>query len=280
MRMRHIQRITGSFALFSLLAMLSAALVSAAEPKPIFDGKSLAKWEFDPAHWRVEDNAIVGQIPPGQSLNHNTWMIWRGGDIKDFDLRLQVRLTGKPAANSGIQIRCQAKGPGEVSGYQADLDMGATWLGRIYDEHGRALITERGTRVLIAEDGSRSTETFSPPNLFATLFRENDWNDYRIVGIGNRITVIINGTLFADLVDKQDGQCDLSGQLALQLHSGPETKVEFRDITLEALGPCSDNTRQALTPLESEALSALLDWVGADSQAESRETRDRSNPSA
>lgn len=51
-------------------------------------------------------------------------------------------------------------------------------------------------------------------------------------------------------------------------------------ITLEALGPCSDDTRQALTPLESEALSALLDWVGADSQAESRETRDRSNPSA
>lgn len=50
MRMRQIQRITGSFALFSLLAMLSAALVSAAEPKPIFDGKSLAQWEFDPAH--------------------------------------------------------------------------------------------------------------------------------------------------------------------------------------------------------------------------------------
>ncbi len=51
-------------------------------------------------------------------------------------------------------------------------------------------------------------------------------------------------------------------------------------ITLEALEPCGDATRQALTPLESEALSALLDWVGADSQADSRETRDRSNPSA
>ena len=30
---------------------------------------------------------------------------------------------------------------------------------------------------------------------------------------------------------------DLSGQLALQLHSGPETRVEFRDIELETLEP-------------------------------------------
>jgi len=49
-------------------------------------------------------------------------------------------------------------------------------------------------------------------------------------------------------------------------------------ITLQALDPCGDDTWQALTLLEAEALSALLAWVGADSQAERRETRDRSNP--
>ena len=42
----------------------------------------------------------------------------------------------------------------------------------------------------------------------------------------------------------------------------------------------SPNTEKLRDLQGAEALNALLDWVGADSQAESRETRDRSNPSA
>lgn len=203
----------------------------------LFDGHSLDGWEYDAKYWRVENQAIVGEIPKGTTLNKNTWIVWKDGELRDFDLRLQVKLTGLPAANSGIQIRCQVDNVDHVSGYQADLDMGATWLGRIYDEHGRALIVERGQRVLIQEDGTRVTETFAPPNLFAAIFRENDWNDYRIVGIGERIAVYVNGTLFADLVDREINAKDLTGRLAFQLHSGPETRVEFRSISLETLKP-------------------------------------------
>ena len=88
----------------------------AQESKPpstvsLFDGESLKDWEFDADHWHVENNAIVGQIPKGQRLNKNTWMIWRGGKLNDFDLQLQFKLTGAPTANSGIQIRCQATKP-------------------------------------------------------------------------------------------------------------------------------------------------------------------------
>jgi putative membrane-bound dehydrogenase-like protein len=220
----------------------------------LFDGRSLTGWEFDPEHWRVEQGAIVGEIPPGQQLNRNTWMIWRGGELRDFELRLQFRLTGAAAANSGIQIRCQAQDPGHVSGYQADLDMGATWLGRIYDEHGRALLVERGQRVFIDAAGKRRSQTFAPANMYATIFRESEWNDYRIVGIGSRIAVFINGTLFSELVDEQTEEQDLSGALALQLHSGPETRVEFRNIELEPLQADDDRLGQfALHPDPREA---------------------------
>ena len=221
---------------------MSANSIASAQEKArrLFDGETLKGWKYDAKHWRVENGSIVGEIPRGQTLSSNTWLIWSDGVLKDFELRLQVRLSGLPAANSGIQIRCQADSPGHVSGYQADLDMGATWLGRIYDEHGRALITERGSRVLIDKEGQRKTEVFSPANLYAPIFREGEWNDYRIVGIGNRIAVFVNGTLFADLVDKQEGECDLSGQLAFQLHSGPETRVEFRDVELEELAADDD----------------------------------------
>lgn len=129
----------------------------------------------DPNHWRVEQGAIVGEIPVGKTLNKNTWLVYRGpgvtGDsqkneasngavLKDFELRLQFQLSGLPAANSGIQIRCQVDHIDHVSGYQADLDMGSTWLGRIYDEHGRALLVERGERVQLLPDGKKASETF------------------------------------------------------------------------------------------------------------------------
>ena len=112
---------------------------SGVNARQIFDGKTLDGWEGDPKHWRVEQGTIVGEIPAGQTLRRNTWLVWRDGELADFDLRLQVKLTGAPAANSGIQFRCQVQDVDHVSGYQADLDQGATWLGRIYDEHGRAL---------------------------------------------------------------------------------------------------------------------------------------------
>ncbi|MEJ7592595.1 MAG: PVC-type heme-binding CxxCH protein [Planctomycetaceae bacterium] len=201
----------------------------------LFDGKSLDGWEGDPEHWRVNNGVIVGEILKGQSLNKNTWLVWRGGELTDFDLRLQFRLTGLPAANSGIQFRCQVENVDHVSGYQADLDMGTTWLGRIYDEHGRALLVERGSRVQILPNGERQMESFAPANQYAVLFRENDWNDYRIVAVGDYVAVYVNGTLFSELQDQQDGEQDLQGSLAFQLHSGPETRIEFREIELEQL---------------------------------------------
>ena len=221
----------------------------------MFDGRSLSGWEGDTDYWRVENNALVGEIPKGQSLRKNTWLVWRGGELVDFDLRLKVKLTGLPAANSGIQFRCQVENVDHVSGYQADLDMGAVWLGRIYDEHGRALLVERGTRVRIDEAGKRGVEEFANAKDYAVLFRENDWNDYRIVAIGPHVAVYVNGTLFSELHDTQKDQHDLKGSLAFQLHSGPETKVEFRDIQLEALKP--DDKRLDGLPLAKAAASTV-----------------------
>ncbi len=233
--------------LFLATAVLSLTQTAAAQPRMPdrlvrpFDGKRLEQWSYDPAYWRVERGAIIGEIPPGTILKSNQWIIWQGGELRDFDLRLQVKLTGSPSANSGIQFRCQAKNPGHVSGYQADLDMGATWLGRIYDEHGRALLVERGQQVLVAPDGSRQSQTFAPAGLFAPIFRQNDWNDYRIIAQGERVAILINGTLFSVLIDRETKARDLSGQLAFQLHSGPETRVAFRHIAWEVLEP--DDTR-------------------------------------
>ncbi|QDV22515.1 PVC-type heme-binding CxxCH protein [Aureliella helgolandensis] len=267
-----------SHGLAVLLASVCLCCPAFAQATSLFDGRSLNGWEHDADHWRVENGAIVGEIPKGQSLKKNTWIVWRGGELQDFDLRLQVKLTGAASANSGIQIRCQVDEIDHVSGYQADLDQGQTWLGRIYDEHGRGLIVERGQRVHIAPDGTRNVQVLAPAEAYSVLFRDREWNDYRIVAIGERISIFVNGTLFADLVDQEIDQRDLAGSLAFQLHSGPETRVEFRNIELEQLE--AEDTRLGnftvksaksntlndggITPLAADGTSMNFDFESGD----------------
>ena len=99
----------------ALLVVVSFQHVRGQSARPLFDGESLSDWEFDADYWRAENGAIVGEIPAGTTLNKNTWIIWKGGALRDFDLRLQFKITGLPAANSGIQIRCQADHRDHVS---------------------------------------------------------------------------------------------------------------------------------------------------------------------
>ncbi|MFZ2278009.1 MAG: PVC-type heme-binding CxxCH protein [Prosthecobacter sp.] len=217
-----------------LCALLFATLPLCAES--IFDGKTLAHWSGKTEHWRVEDGAITGEIPANQQLKGNEWIFW-DGEAHDFDLTVEFRITGGPSANSGIQYRCQQSPDGHASGYQADLDQGAVWLGRIYDEHGRALLVERGSRVSIAPDGRRWADVFAEPKSLATVIKSNDWNKYQITATASHVEVRVNDTLMSVLDDHETKAAEWSGKIAFQLHSGPgPAKVQFRNIQLTHLG--------------------------------------------
>ena len=201
----------------------------------LFDRNTLSGWEGDAKWWRVDKGAITGEIPEGKTLRQNQFLFWQG-ELHDFELQLEYRISGHPSANSGVQFRCQKTARG-AAGYQADLDGGATWVGRIYDEHGRALIVERGTRTIIGQGGGRTVVTFRPAAEFAVVVKREEWNNYRIRAVGPRMQVWVNGHLSADLTDNELAAHEFSGQLAFQLHSGPgPAKVQFRNIRLRSLG--------------------------------------------
>jgi len=222
-------------ATISVALTLSSAGIFAAEGESLFDGASLAGWEGDAKWWRVEDGAITGEIPADSRLNQNQFLFWNE-ELHDFELRFQYRISGHLSANSGVQFRCQKTSHG-AAGYQADLDGGATWTGRIYDEHGRALIVERGTRTFIGQGGERTVVTFRPAAEYRALAKRVDWNEYRIRAIGPRMQVWVNGHLAADLTDNELAAHEFAGRLAVQLHSGPgPAKVQFRKIRLQSLG--------------------------------------------
>ncbi|RYD35852.1 MAG: DUF1080 domain-containing protein, partial [Verrucomicrobiaceae bacterium] len=226
----------------ALLVAFSFALSSlpgrAAEPQPqsLFDGSTLNGWQGTPGIWRVEDGAITGGIANGADLKTNEWIFW-DGEVDDFELDLEYRITGGPTANSGVQIRTARAADGHAIGYQADLDAGAEWLGRVYDEHGRELIMERGTRVSIAPDGRRWVDPFADPASFKSVPKANDWNHYRIRAAGPHMELWVNGVFFGALDDHESKAAEYSGRIAFQLHAGPgPAKVQFRNIRLKTLG--------------------------------------------
>ena len=166
--------------------------------QPIFDGKTLTGWEGDPKYWRVENGSLVGEITPATVLKSNTFIIWRGGKPKDFELKIDYRIT--EAGNSGINYR-SAVVPDPVTpgnmfamrGYQFDLDGRKRYPGNNYEEKGRLFLAVRGQITHVV--GGR------PPVLISTLGEANelsnvataDWNAVHLIVRGNTAAHILNG---------------------------------------------------------------------------------------
>ncbi|MCA8998048.1 MAG: DUF1080 domain-containing protein [Planctomycetaceae bacterium] len=201
--------------------------------KPIFDGETLAGWKGEEGFWSVEDGAIVGESTDEKPLSHNTFLLWDQGEVDDFELRLKFRISGSDAANSGIQFRGSVRPDGHVIGYQADIDRAGNWVGALYDEAQRGVLATRGQKTVVSESGEKTPEQVADP---AELFKNihiDDWNEYSITARDNHITLKINGDVTAEIIDNDPNGLDRIGKLALQLHSGPPMKIEFKDIHLK-----------------------------------------------
>ncbi|MFV0443555.1 MAG: PVC-type heme-binding CxxCH protein [Planctomycetaceae bacterium] len=206
--------------------------VSAEGFQNLFDGQTLDGWRGDENFWRVEDGTIVAESTEANPCRDNTFLVWDQGEVDDFELRLKFRITGSDSANSGIQFRGVQREDGHVVGYQADIDKKGQWVGCLYDEAmPRKMLAQRGQKVSINAAGERKTEQFGDAaELFAKHVNKDGWNEYTITARGPVITLALNGHKTIEVVDNEPSGLDRYGLLALQLHSGPPMKVEFKDI--------------------------------------------------
>jgi len=201
----------------------------------LFDGKTLNGWDGDPAFWRVENGAIVGETEPGAIPKQNTFLIWRGGSPADFELEAEYRLTG---GNSGIQYRSTELPDVHwaMKGYQADIDAEQKYTGQIYEERGRGFLAMRGQ--------SASVETGSKPAVLGTLGSDTElkaainaqgWNEYHVIARGHVLIQILNGRVMSMLVDDDAANRKTDGLIGIQLHAGEPMKIEVRNIRLRTL---------------------------------------------
>ncbi len=199
--------------------------------REIFNGKDLTGWKGNTSLWSVENGTITGRTTAENPLKQNTFLVWEG-EVADFELELDYRIE---KGNSGIQYRSKLIDAEKfvVGGYQADIDATLKYAGINYEEKGRGIIAERGTRSTIGEDGKISKESIAKDEELKAVIKNEDWNHYRVVAKGNKFSHYINDTLMSETIDNQPSKRSDKGILALQIHVGPPMVVQFKNLRLK-----------------------------------------------
>jgi hypothetical protein len=212
------------------VAVVAAAVSSASAADgwvSLFDGKSLDGWiqKNGTATYRIEGDTIVGKTNEGSPNSFLCTEKLYG----DFELTFDVKVDN--SLNSGVQIRSQTKEPqgdakfGRVNGPQVEIEAsGANGAeaGYVYGEAtGRGWLTP--------------AERLKPRK----VFKDGDWNSFRIVAKGARIQTWINGEAIEDLTDEEIYKTHPKGFIGLQVHgikkgTGPY-EVAWRNLKLREI---------------------------------------------
>jgi hypothetical protein len=225
---------------------VNAAKVGPHGEQKIFNGQDLTGWDGSPDLWSVEDGAITGRTTKETPAKTNTFLIWKGGTVANFEFTCKFKIIPGPPpesfANSGVQYRSKVLDPKYwvVGGYQADMEAGPKYTGGLYEEKMRGILANRGEKVTI-EDG----DTPSKPKITVVgkcgdsdaiqkTIKNNEWNEYKIIAQGNHLQQFVNGQQTVDVTD-DSAQEATSGILALQLHAGSPMGVQFKDLVLKPL---------------------------------------------
>lgn len=178
--------------------------------RPLFNGKDLSGWVVvGKEKWTVEDGVIHGQ-----AVTTGYGYLRTEQKFKDFQLFLRFKCEG--IGNSGVFFRSEFDEATArvLHGLQFEIDP------RIGRHTGGVYGDGRGWIVWPAPEKE-------------PLLRPDDWNDYLLIVVGNRYISYLNGVLMVDFTDPQPKSFD--GYIALQLHSGGQANMKFKDIWIRDL---------------------------------------------
>lgn len=220
----------------------------------IFDGSTLKHWDGDPATWRVEDGAIVGESTTEKPRN-NSYISYHGEEAKDFDLKLEIKV--EKGGGSGIQYRSsvghpwiRGARPGQpppnlawmMTGPQADFwfpvnPRSFAYTGQFYSENTNLGILAWRGQVTESEPGKsqRLVGNIASRDALGGYVKINDWNQYEIIARGGTFIHIINGQLMAVYIDDDPASSNnVSGLIGFEVEGTP-CKVSVRNVWLRKL---------------------------------------------
>ena len=200
-------------------------------------------WDGDPKFWRAENGMIVGESTPEKAVGPNTFLIWRGGEPGDFELKVEIRMN---STNSGIQYRSKMLPPNEgggdnpgklacSSGYQMDIDF-ANQYHRDAVRRARPGVPRAARKITyIAPDGTRArSASSSRPTQLKATFKPGEWNQFHLIARGNTLIHIVNGHVTAVCIDDDLKGRSMAGPPRLPDPCWPANEARVRNICDQA----------------------------------------------
>jgi len=231
----------------TLLGAIWGRTALASDEVILFNGKDLSGWHVDckdadksKVFWKVETNTIVCDSI-GRKDHDYVWLV-SDREFADFELRLKFQAYRGSPGNSGLQFRSRfdkTAGGGWLDGPQVDIHppSSASWrTGFIYDE------TREEKRWVFPSLKDWNIDAKHRPGLHVFKYAEDGdaWNELVLICEGTQVKTIVNGIVVTDwngsgVLDNEAHRkhnVGLSGHFALQLHSGDELRIRFKDIVV------------------------------------------------
>ena len=197
----------------------------------IAPGNRIRNWSGDSQYWSKKDGVLIGRTDG--SLNMNRFITWKVATVRNFDLRVKVRVTD--GGNSGIQYRGLSRpdiGLDVVTGYQCDVVANQSkYNGMLYEEKGRRILSHTGEKVIVDGNG----QPWVVGNFPVEEFQPGEWYEYRVLAEANRHRHWINDHPTTDVIDLDENARSEEGVLAMQVHVGPAMTIEYKEMKIKHL---------------------------------------------
>ena len=191
----------------------------------LFNGEDLTGWEprGGTSTFEVEDGVIVGTCVKKAS---STYLCTKKTDYKDFIFTIEVKL--KVDGNTGIQFRSQSK-PGKKDGVEHEKVFGPQ-----FEIEGQGKPGRNWTGAVYGQScGGYFYPLWLKDHAVArAAWKTSEWNRATISCKGNVVKTWVNGVPVSNWID--DGTYP-EGFFGLQVHSGPQGTILFKNIRVKEL---------------------------------------------
>ncbi|MFY0655013.1 MAG: DUF1080 domain-containing protein [Cyclobacteriaceae bacterium] len=174
----------------------------------LFNGKNLDGWTvYGTEKWYAKDGNLICESGPDEEYGY----LGTNKYYKDFILTLEFKQNAN--GNSGVFVRSTVDGV-KVKGWQVEVAPPGLHTGGIYESYGRGW--------LIKPDPKKEK-----------ALKEGEWNKMKIKVEGSRVISWLNGTKMVEFEDAKIGEGE--GGICLQIHSGGDVKVTWRNLEIQEL---------------------------------------------
>ena len=174
----------------------------------LFNGIDLSGWTIHGTEkWYVENGDLVCENGPDNEYGYLSTDKY----YNDFILTLEYKQESN--GNSGVFFRSTLEGI-IINGWQVEISPPGHDTGGIYESYGRGWLIK-------------------PDPIKDKSLKYGDWNSMKIMVKGDNVKTWLNGVEMIHIKDQKIGKG--KGSIALQIHSGDDVKVRWRNIKLEKL---------------------------------------------